>query len=227
MKKLVFLLGVVLAGSGALAQAPAHLGPGPSRFIAGPGGCPSGGNALVATPPDQVFLYISDADFPQTLAIQFTLLGATTLGEVVIIGGYAAANTPPGGETFRVVVRNDGGGGVPGTIISDEPGIVPTSFTQTGVVLFDVDEMEAVLPLSPVPLVAGTYWIEIFEETPDPDDHWHWETGSPVDANQSPSSAYAFEIPGGTNWLVLGGRTLALTLCDASIPVELIEFVVE
>lgn len=228
-RKFAPLTCLLLVASAGLAQQAAQIGPGVGQFVPTGTSCSNGGAILISTPPDQVSGLFSDVDCQpcgtgqQSIAHEFTLPAGGNVSELIVLGGYHSANTPPGGETFRVLIHNDGGA-TPGSNVSDEAGITPDSITQTGTILFGVNELELVLTINPIMLAAGTYWLEIFNETADPDDDWFWETGSPQDPNTG-LSTFATETPGIT-WND-EPHDFAITICDGPVPVELSGFDVE
>lgn len=230
MKKLFILSLAVLAISGtAFAQKPFQIGPGPAQDINQGGSCPSGGDVILDNLPNQSNGIFSDSvcNFcgggAQVLAQPFTIPDDTIIDEIVIYGGFFPGNGPPASQMFRVLIHSDTAG-LPGATLSDET-VAPTSSTPTGVVLFNVDEYEVVLNITPVGLTVGTtYWLEIYDDVINPDD-WFWEVGD-LDPGQPAGSGFAFEAPGVT-WTSDPANSFATTICGMVVPVDLQSFDVE
>jgi hypothetical protein len=137
-------------------------------------------------------------------ADQFVLTSGATIGEIRMWGGYFPGNDPGPGDDMTVIFHADGGGGVPGAVISSETG-VPTSRITTGVVLYGVDEYLLSLSLQDhISLNAGTYWVQIYNNTAGTADSFFWETGTLDTVNGLPGLAYATTLPP-VPWYVVAG----------------------
>ena len=185
--------------------------------------------------PNQVNGLFSDeeCDFcgngVQVIAENFTVstggLGFD-LEQIVMWGGYFPGDIPPAVDDFDVLVHTDAAG-APGTVICTETGIVPTSRTTTGVVLFGVSEYIVTLDLAVAcNLADGTYWVEVYNNTGVGTDDWFWETGTLDGVNGVPGSAWATEAPGAA-WNLDGGTDIAVQLNGTVVPVELQSFSIE
>ena len=185
--------------------------------------CPNGGLTLLNQPPNQSNGIFSDGDCGscgqgmQVVAADFVLAADTTVSQLVIWGGYFPGNMIPNpADPFTVIFHQDTGG-LPGAAVSTEAGIAPSSVTQTGVVLFGVNEVEYVLDLTPVALTAGTYWVEIFVNSVGNADSFFWEIGDLDAANGRDGTAFAFEVPG-TTWMNTAAQDFAIAICGAGGP---------
>jgi hypothetical protein len=94
------------------------------------------------------------------------------------------------------------------------------------VVLFGVNEVEIILDLTPVDLVAGTYWVEITTSTAGSSDTFFWEVGNLDGVAGRLNNAFALEVPG-VSWIT--GNPVsdnALALCGTGEPSEQARFLV-
>lgn len=120
---------------------------------------------------------LSDADPHPSLGINklaenFLLLHDAVVHSLNIWGGYTG-NTPVP-DVFTVVFHQDASG-LPGAVIASETA-VPSSRTLTGRQFLGVDEYAYTLTLaSPVALPAGTYVVEIFNDTTGSSTTFIWE----------------------------------------------------
>jgi hypothetical protein len=161
-------------------------------------------------PPNQVNGIFSDegCDFcpsgKQVLAENFTVSGDGSkllLEQIIIWGGYYPNDIPQALDDFDVLVHADSSGS-PGTVICTETGITPASRTTTGVILFGVHEYQVTLDLvTPCRLSAGTYWLEIYNNSGLGTDDWFWETGDLDASNGIQGNAWATAAPGST-WIM-------------------------
>lgn len=163
-----------------------------------------GGTLLLDQPPNQTNGLFSDPDCDfcgggaQSIAENFILAGTYEIQNLVLWGGYFPGNSPAN-NVFSVLFHNNNAG-LPSTNISSESN-VPASSTSTGVVLFGVNEWMTVLTLTtPVNLNAGTYWVEIFNDTTGSTDSYFWEVGNQDLTNGILNNAFALQAPGVT-WL--------------------------
>ncbi|GMU67227.1 MAG: hypothetical protein AMXMBFR36_35010 [Acidobacteriota bacterium] len=163
-----------------------------------------GGGTILNQQPNQSNGIFTDASCglcgsgAQVLAENFSLAGTTEIGQITMWTGYFSSNTPTTSDPFTVIIHNDAAG-APGAIVYSETNVASTRQT-TGVVLFGVDEYLHVLTLAtPVTLPAGTYWIQIFNDTGvggSPDDFF-WEVGDPdTVGNGLPGTVFSTTAPG-------------------------------
>jgi hypothetical protein len=155
----------------------------------------------------------------QSIAENFVLAAPAPVGELTIWGGYFPGDLPLATDVFRVLIHSDSGG-APGAVVYDESNVSSTK-TQTGLVLFGVHEYEYTLNLATqVNLAAGTYWVEVFNDTTGNSDQWFWETGDLDVTNGIAGSGYAFETPAVT-WNLDPATDLALQI-DPGLPPEIV-----
>jgi hypothetical protein len=173
--------------------------------------------SVLSQSPNQMGAYYSDAGCDscasgsKVRADNFILDGPRRVKQIVIWGGYHPGNTPLAVDNFTVRIHQDNEG-IPGTVVYCKNGIVPAERTDTGVNLFGVDEYRFTLNLpNPSTLPAGTYWVEIFNDTTSITDDFFWETGTPDAINGITGSVYALEAPG-TTWLMSSSVDLALLI---------------
>ena len=146
----------------------------------------------------------------QVIADDFTLDFGFTINQIVLWTGYYPGNVPPATDVFTVIFHNDAGG-IPGTTISTEL-TVPYVRVQTGMILFGVDEWMHTLTLaSPVALSAGTYWVEIYNDTGFATDDMFWEVGNLDPFHGIAGSAWDTTAPGSA-WIWDGASDLAFQL---------------
>jgi hypothetical protein len=80
------------------------------------------------------------------------------------------------------------------------------------VVLFGVHEWEFTLTLgTPVNLTAGTYWIELFNDTTGNPDDFFWETGNLDPTHGGPGSGWTTATPG-VAWNFDGATDMAIQI---------------
>lgn len=160
------------------------------------------GALLVNQPPNQVTGVFNDVDCDlcgtgvQVLADDFVLANAETIGQLVIWTGYFSGNIPLANDNWTVTVHNDNAG-TPGTVAYTETN-VPSVRMTTGVVLFGVDEYMTVLTLATPPdLAAGTYWLEIHNDSTGSAENVFWESGDPDVSNGAGTANefFATEFP--------------------------------
>ena len=188
-----------------------------------------GPSPLLDQPPNQGNGLFSDegcaicGSGAQVIAENFTVSTAGAgfgLDQILFWGGYYSTDTPPAVDDFDVLIHEDNGG-LPGTVVCSETGIIPTSRTATGVTLFGVSEYAITIDLATTcNLTDGTYWAELYNDTSGLDDDFFWETGN-VDATAGiTGSVWAAEAPGST-WTVDGTTDFAVQLYGTVLPVEL------
>ena len=186
-----------------------------------PGGASPAVGELLNQPPNQVNGLFSDSACSlcgtgqQSIAENFVVSADTTINTIRVWTGYFSTDTPLATDLITVNVLADAGG-APGALVYTESPIAYTR-VQTGVVLFGVHEWEHTLtPVAPIPLTAGTYWIEMFNNTSAGPDDFFWETGNPDGVNGIVGSAWATTTPGAT-WNLDGATDLAIQL-DGFVP---------
>ncbi len=165
----------------------------------------------------------------QTIAEDFTVStggAGFDLTQIVIWGGYYSTDTPPAADDFDILIHQDSAG-LPGTVVCSETALVPTTRTPTGLVLFGVSEYIITLDLSATcNLADGSYWVELYNNTPSVTDDFFWEVGDLDAVNGATGSLWALEIPAVT-WNPDTTNELAVQLIGSIVPVELQTFVVE
>ncbi len=123
---------------------------------------------------------LSDADPHPSLGVNkladdFLLLRDGTVHKINIWGGYTG-NTPVATDAFTVIFHENAGG-LPGTVIATDA-TVASSRALTGETFLGVDEYAFNLTLTaPVSLTAGTYFVEIFNDTTGDATTFIWERG--------------------------------------------------
>lgn len=152
--------------------------------------------------PDQVRSYACDNDgYDQTLADNFLLTSTSTITQIRIWGTYRPTGTAPAIDNFTVIFHSDSAG-LPGAAISTQNN-VPVGRQATGnTISTGGSEYVYTLTLTtPVTLTPGTYWVEIFNDTPaDTDDNFSWETGALDPVNGISGDAFDTLAVPGINW---------------------------
>jgi uncharacterized repeat protein (TIGR01451 family) len=159
---------------------------------------------LLDQAPNQSNGLFSDADCgacgtgQQSIADNFVLADTYTIEEIVIWSGYFPGNSQPVDDIDVIFHAN--AGALPGAVVSTETN-VPAVRVQTGVILFGVNEWMTTLTLAnPVELTAGTWWVEIFNNTAGNADNYFWEVGNLDATNGVLNNSFAQQTPGVT-WL--------------------------
>jgi uncharacterized repeat protein (TIGR01451 family) len=158
----------------------------------------------------------SDAQTGTWQADDVAIATATTIGGVRFWGlyadpsGTAVTNSVPASDTFTLSVFNDDNG-QPGTLVGSST--LTGVRTDTGEFLgtSDVHWYRYELALdTPIPVLAGTYWIAIVNDTSsDADDDWGWGI-----ANTDPQHAWSQDA--GATWESTGrGGNFAFAIFDA------------
>ena len=174
------------------------------------GGPPS---VVVQHSPDHSDGFFTDADGSggsvNVHAQRFSLLLPKTIGTIRIWGGYYPGNTPPGDQFTVIFHADDPVTDVPGATVSAESE-VPATRVQTGYMIAGVSEWEITLELAdPVDLTAGTYWIEIFNDTTGDNDTFFWVTSGYAKGLEN--AAVAGQAPG-VFWSINGTYNYAIEL---------------
>jgi Zn-dependent metalloprotease len=179
-----------------------------------------GGNAgpVFSQSPVRATGAFSDADGSavtrRVRAESFTVPGTRNLDRVRIWGYYHNGNA--GGDNFTVIFHQNAGG-LPGAAIAT---FASAAFdrTLTGRTVQGRPEhqIDFALP-SPVLLAAGSYWLEIYNNTPTNPDNWVWEGSEYIAA---PGFAQSDVAPG-ANWYQGSGQfDLALELYAAPVGLD-------
>jgi hypothetical protein len=145
----------------------------------------------------------------QILAEQFIMWEETTVVGVNCWGGYYPDDTPTAEDAFTLIFRNDAGG-LPGAEIAKFGPLVGTR-SQTGVVLFGVHEYLHELPVN-LQLAAGTYWIELFNDTSGSTESWFWEAGNRDPTEGIAGQAYTFSAYPSESWSFDSSTDMAFEL---------------
>ncbi|MHC4696413.1 MAG: IPTL-CTERM sorting domain-containing protein [Planctomycetota bacterium] len=148
-------------------------------------------------------------------AQQFSLFLPKTVHAIKIWGGYYPANTPAIDDFTVIFHAQDPDTGLPGTTVASETQVSSMGI-QTGLAVAGVDEWEITLDLAaPVALSAGTYWVEIFNDTTgDNDDDFFWIT-----SQYTSGLIHAAEAPEapGVNWSPSGTFDHSIELIAAFV----------
>ncbi len=183
-------------------------------------------DVLIFQPPDQTTGIFSDTscDFCssgiQSIAEDFVLSTDGTIYSISIWGIYFDTDTLMP-DNWTVIFHADTGAG-PGVALNTQTN-VPTSLIVIGD-FFGYTEYQYTLTLdTPVPLNAGSYWVEIYTDTGYGTDDWAWETGTVDSTSGRPGFAYAFETPG-TVWATDPSLDLSIQVDFTPTAVDLASF---
>ena len=158
---------------------------------------------LVSQPANGVNGYFSDLTFPQAIADDFIIgAGGADLGVITWYGGYFPNNLVVP-DRFHIRIHGESGGLPSGSLYLDLPSVAADSKMFTGTVIFGVDEYRYSFNLNGLHLNAGTYWLEIVNDTTQNADNWFWETGDLDATHGRLNEVFALEAPG-VNWLANG-----------------------
>jgi uncharacterized repeat protein (TIGR01451 family) len=158
------------------------------------------GAILIDQPPNQSNGIFSDAncDFcggAQVLAESFVLAADASIGQIAFWSGYFPGDVPTEPANLTVIFHADAAG-LPGAALYTENNVAYDR-AQTGVILFGVHEWINTLTLAtPIFLPAGTYWVELYDDTGALTDDMFWETGDVDPVHGILGQAFAFEAPG-------------------------------
>ena len=155
-------------------------------------------DAFVVQPPNHSSGNPSDLDNGglgvTALADNIILLKPQTIEAVRLWGGYYPASSAPP-DHFTVRFHEDDAG-LPGALLAQRAD-VPSTRTLTGETFLYMDEWEFTLTFDePVTLDAGTYFVEILNDTTGSSDTFIWQRAT---VGHILGAAYAFEAPG-TTW---------------------------
>lgn len=169
-------------------------------------------SAVIVQAPNGGSMIFSDVGTGQSLADNFIVgSGGTSLDILSWYGGYFPGNVVVN-DSFTIRIHGDAGG-IPdgGAAFFDLSGVAADTRTDTGVNIFGSDEYVYTLDLGGLSLGAGTYWLEIFNDT---GANWAWEGGNLDTVNGRARSAAAFQNPG-TNWF---GSSPELAFSFTAVP---------
>lgn len=200
--------------AGLLAAGPVHALPAQQPVLPDPLGanCALDCDTLAAQPPLYSNGFFSDVSCDlrgaeQTLADDFFVPSDSELCSIFVYGGYFPDNVPVE-DHFQVLIRQDDGG-LPGATLYWDT-LAATTRAKTGKSFFGVEEwVYDISPASPVLLPAGTYWLEVFNDTGLGTDDWFWERGAL--GTGVPFSAYGYDTPGAA-WKI-SDLELAMLIC--------------
>ncbi len=167
---------------------------------------PPSNGSLFLQPPNQSNASFSDHDCQvciiygeASVADNFILQQATEVGSVRFWGGYGMQNIPVATDRFDILIHADNGG-LPGAVLYQVLNIPADQRTVTGATLFGLSEYEYRIEFPQnVQLAAGTYWIEIINNTVGSGESWFWEIGDLDAVNGILNHAYSRSAPG-VNW---------------------------
>ncbi|MEE9554661.1 MAG: T9SS type A sorting domain-containing protein [candidate division Zixibacteria bacterium] len=128
----------------------------------------------------------------QVLAENFVFVAETNIASLTFWGGYYPSNVNLD-DCFTVIFREDQGG-VPGDEIDRIDCVEADEKEDTGRDLFGVDEYIYVINTSMV-LPAGTFFVEIYNNSEGSSDSWFWETGDLDSENGIIGQAWTTTIP--------------------------------
>ncbi|OWY71218.1 hypothetical protein B7486_11495 [cyanobacterium TDX16] len=156
---------------------------------------------------------VSDADNDgfgvQTLAQRFNLQIPKTI-RIVKLSGFYAGGSPAATDNFRVIFRSDSSTGAPSSQLSSQSSVPSTRVASGFFTVFNEQEFDYTLTLpTPVPLNAGSYWVEIFNNTTTSGSTFYWTFGSST--YEQDYIAAAGQAPG-TTWISGLPWNLALEL---------------
>ncbi len=175
-------------------------------------GSASAQTTVLSQPPNQAIGYFSDPDCnvcasgASSAAENFVLNSFETIAQIKIWGAYVFGNVPLVNDNFTVIFHNDSGG-LPGSIAAPAETGVPSTRIDSGFDIAGFDEYEFTLTLAnPVMLGAGTYWVEIFNDTTGSTENFAWDGGTldPVNgisgtANDNLNAPGSIWNPGGVD----------------------------
>ena len=146
----------------------------------------------------------------------FVMLEPATIYGLQFWGGYYPGNLVSDPDVFMVIFREDAGG-TPGAEIASY-GPVAGTRAATGVVLFGVDEYVYNIDIPALAFAAGTYWVEIYNDTSDTTDSWFWEVGD-LDPDAGVAGVgFTFTLPE-EPWSLDAANNFALEIiCDEGGP---------
>jgi len=161
------------------------------------------GQVFLEQLPNQFTFTFADTDCnvcgpgsDQSVAENFVVPSTSTLSQIVIWGVHdnGSASDP---NSFDVYIYDDQAGAV-GAFVYQEFG-VPSVAVATGATVANEAEVECTLtPVSPPQLAAGTYWIEIHNNTSTTGASWGW-VSAPLDTtNGIDGYSFSTTAPGGT-----------------------------
>ena len=147
------------------------------------------------------------------------------LDQVILWGGYYP-NDVPVVAPFDFYIYPDVGGLPAAAPACHFVGIMPTSDTLTGLVLFGVSEHLMQFDFTPCNLADGTYWLKLFTNTGLGTDDFFWETGVLDPVNGVAGSLWGTEeYPAA--WNIDSGTDLSVQITGTTVPVELQSFSIE
>ena len=166
--------------------------------------------ALLSQPPSHLDSHLSDArlqDFPTLpnptgacVADNFVLSSQKTIARIRIWGIYFGG-TAPATDNFTVVIHTDAAG-LPGTALSTQHN-VPATRRVTGEKVGAWAEHVYTLMPSPALLAAGTYWVEVCNDTTGNPSSFYWEFGATDPLHGIPGAAFTLTAIPGSNWQVV------------------------
>ena len=177
------------------------------------------GLLLLNQVPSQINALFSDVDCDacgsvnpvQIVADNFSIQTDSFVSELVIYVGYFPANMPLKTDEWTVSFHTNTSN-QPGFVIYSENNVA-SSRTASGAALFGVDEYRVVLSLeTSVELDAGTYWVEIHNNSIESTESVFWVVGA-SHSNSIVGSAYASAYPA-VSWNADNTNNFALQLCD-------------
>jgi hypothetical protein len=152
-------------------------------------------------PPDQINAFWSDVDGSESVAENFVVSSTVNVAQIRIWGIYFFTGTPPVTDNFTVIFHFDSSG-LPGAAFSTQTN-VPVTRQLTGGTFAGYAEYVYTLTLTtPVNLIPGTYWVEIYGNTTGDGDNIYnfgWETGTVDPTHGITGAAQSATVPG-TGW---------------------------
>ncbi len=173
------------------------------------------GEVLMHQLPTQINGEFTDADCDicdtgqQTRAERFVLDEPKQIVAIGLWGGYFSTDSAPA-DDFTVIFHATDVDGLPGTELAT-PGFVSSRF-ETGVQIEGMREWLFVLALdTPMNLDAGSYFVEIYNNTAGSPDSFFWETGDLDGDHGGAGSAFDTSAPG-VDWVAQDDKNLAMVL---------------
>ena len=174
------------------------------------------GEVLISQLPNGLSGMFADLDCAlcptgvQVVAEQFVLAEEAAIGSIRMWIAFYPGDLSSDPDDMTVIFHADSAG-LPGGAVYTEFA-VPTTRSETGIILFGVHEWDATLELpEPLALSAGTWWVEVYANTAGNPDVMFWETGDLDPVAGIAGQAWAQEGPG-VSWMFDASTDLAFEL---------------
>ena len=151
----------------------------------------------------------------QSMAADVVLNSPVKLCTLKFWGGYFPTNTPIA-DNFTLRISGDAAG-LPGALVYAESGLSPfrglTGGSFNGVAEYEYD----LFVNAPIELFAGTYHIELFNDTTGSTESWVWERGN-LDASRGIAGASVSSSAPGTAWSRYPFIDLGIVMTESGFP---------